>query len=130
MYCVSSSFNLSYPYPLLRFMILRILSLIFFTIFGCMRIPTIIAVIDNLKAEQSEVENVVDNKNLFLTSFGKYENINKLTREILFELVDHIKIYEGADISIKFIDEYRRVVWSISRSTRLTSQKRRFVFLL
>lgn len=72
---------------------------------------TINAIIDNLKAEQSEVENGVDTENLFLTSFSKYENIDKLTREILIELVDHIKIYEGGDISIKFkfADEYRRV---------------------
>jgi len=35
-----------------------------------------------------------------LTAFGKYENIDKLTREILIELIDHIKVYEGGDISI------------------------------
>ena len=72
---------------------------------------TINAVIDNLKNEQSEVENSVDTENLFLTTFSKYENIDKLTREILIELVDHIKVYEGGDISIrfKFADEYRRV---------------------
>lgn len=37
--------------------------------------------------------------------------IDKLTREFLIELVDHIKIYEGVDINIKFkfADEYRRV---------------------
>lgn len=72
---------------------------------------TISAVIGNLKAEQSEIENSVDTENLFLTTFSKYENIDKLTREILIELVDHIKVYEGGDISIKFkfADEYRRV---------------------
>lgn len=72
---------------------------------------TISAVIDNLKAEQSEIENGVDTENLFLTTFSKYGNIDKLTREILIELVDHIKVYEGGDISIrfKFADEYRRV---------------------
>lgn len=72
---------------------------------------TLNAVIDNLKAEQSEVENGIDTENLFLTTFSKYENIDKLTREILIELVDHIKVFEGGDISIKFkfADEYRRV---------------------
>jgi len=39
-----------------------------------------------LKDEQSEVENGVDTENLFLTTFSKYENIDKLTREILIEL--------------------------------------------
>jgi len=53
---------------------------------------TINAVIDNLKNEQSEVANGVDTENLFLTTFSKYENIDKLTREILIELVDHIKV--------------------------------------
>jgi len=67
--------------------------------------------IANLKEEQAELENGVDAENPFLASFRKYENIDKLTREILIELVDSIKIYEGGDISIKFkfADEYRRV---------------------
>lgn len=69
------------------------------------------AVIDSLTAEQSEIENGVDSENLFLATFRKYENVDKLTRETLIELVDHIKVYEGGDISIKFkfADEYRRV---------------------
>jgi len=81
---------------------------------------TINAVIDNLKDEQSEVENGVDTENLFLTTFSKYENIDKLTREILIELVDHIKVYEGGDISIKFkfADEYRRVAKYIEANDR------------
>ena len=81
---------------------------------------TINAVIDNLKDEQSEVENGVDTENLFLTTFSKYENIDKLTREILIELVDHIKVYEGGDISIKFkfADEYRRVAEYIEANDR------------
>ena len=81
---------------------------------------TINAVIDNLKDEQSEVENGVDTENLFLTTFSKYDNIDKLTREILIELVDHIKVYEGGDISIKFkfADEYRRVAEYIEANDR------------
>lgn len=69
------------------------------------------AIIDSLTTEQAEVENGVDAENSFLVAFGKYENIDKLTREIVIELVDHIKIYEGGDISIKFkfADEYRRI---------------------
>jgi len=58
-------------------------------------------------------------QNPFLAAFGKYENINKLTREILIELVDHIKVYEGGDISIKFkfADEYRRIAEYIEVNT-------------
>ena len=38
-------------------------------------------------------------------------NIEKLTRDILIELVDHIKVYEGGNISIvfRFADELRRI---------------------
>ena len=77
------------------------------------------AVLDNLKAEQIEVENGVDIENPFLTAFGKYENIDKLTREILIELVEHIKVYEGGDISIKFkfADEYYRIAEYIEVNT-------------
>jgi len=49
------------------------------------------AVIDNLKMERAEVENGVDAENGFLVAFRQYENIDKLTREILIDLVDHIK---------------------------------------
>lgn len=78
------------------------------------------AIIRNLQTERDEVEKGVDAENPFLTAFSKYENIDKLTREILIELVDHIKIYEGGDISIrfKFADEYRRVAEYIEANTK------------
>ena len=78
------------------------------------------AVLDNLKMEQAEVENGIDTENEFLTAFRKYENIDKLTREILIELVEHIKIYEGGEISVrfKFADEYRRVAEYIEVNTQ------------
>jgi len=78
------------------------------------------AVIDNLKIERAEVENGVDAENGFLVAFRQYENIDKLTREILIDLVDHIKIYEGGDISVrfKFADEYRRVAEYIEANTQ------------
>lgn len=76
-------------------------------------------VIENLKSEQAELEKGVDTGNPFLTAFSKYENIDRLTREILIELVDHIKVHEGGDISIrfKFADEYRRVAEYIEVNT-------------
>ncbi|WP_237712697.1 DUF4368 domain-containing protein [Paenibacillus elgii] len=76
-------------------------------------------VIGNLKTEQAELEKGVDTENPFLTALSKYENIDKLTREILIELVDHIKVHEGGDISIrfKFADEYRRVMKYIEVNT-------------
>ena len=76
------------------------------------QIETAMAIIDSLKAERDKLENGIDEENPFLTAFKKSENIDKLTREILIELVDYIKVYEGGDISIKFkfADELRRIM--------------------
>lgn len=42
----------------------------------------------------------------------KYQNIDELTRDIFAELVDHIKVYENENISVrfKFADEMRKIV--------------------
>ena len=68
-------------------------------------------VIDKLRAEQAELENGIDTENPFLKAFRQYGNIEKLTRDVLIELVDHIKVYEGGNISIvfQFADELRRI---------------------
>lgn len=68
-------------------------------------------VIEKLRAEQAELENGIDTENPFLKAFRQYGNIEKLTRDVLIELVDHIKVYEGGNISIvfKFADELRRI---------------------
>ena len=76
-------------------------------------------VLQTLRAEQAELENGVDAENPFLTAFRQYQNIDKLTRDILIELVDHIKVYEGGNISIvfRFADELRRVKEFIELNT-------------
>jgi len=86
---------------------------------------TISTVIDNLYAERTKSENGVDIENPFLSAFRQFENIDKLTREIVIELVDHIKVYEGGDISIrfKFADEYRRVSEYIEANTQADTQR-------
>ncbi|MCQ5145747.1 recombinase family protein [Enterocloster bolteae] len=68
-------------------------------------------VIEKLRAEQAELENGIDTENPFLKAFQQYGNIEKLTRDVLIELVDHIKVYEGGNISIvfRFADELRRI---------------------
>ena len=68
-------------------------------------------VIDRLRAEQAELENGIDTENPFLAAFRQYQNIDKLTRDVLIELVDRIVIYEGGNISIvfRFADELRRI---------------------
>lgn len=83
------------------------------------QIEAINKVIGNLQEEKAELDNGVDVENPFLVAFRKYENINKLTRDILIELVDTIKVYENGNISIrfKFANEYRRVAEYIEVNT-------------
>ena len=78
-------------------------------------------VVASLKKERDELENGIDIENPFLATFRKYENIDKLTREILIKLVDVIKVYEGGDISIrfKFSDELRRITEYIEVNSHL-----------
>ena len=56
-------------------------------------------------------------------AFRKYQNIDKLTREILIELVDKITVYENGNISVKFkfADEFRRVAEYIEVNARDTA---------
>ena len=68
-------------------------------------------VLERLREEQRDLENGIDTENPFLATFRQYQNIEKLTRDVLIELVDHIKVYEGGSISIvfRFADELRRI---------------------
>ena len=68
-------------------------------------------VIKTLRAEQAELETGIDDENPFLATFRQYQNIDKLTREILIELVEQIKVYENGNISVrfKFADEMRKI---------------------
>lgn len=77
-------------------------------------------VLDNLTTERAELENSIDTENPFLAAFRKFKNIDKLTREVLIELVDHIKVYENGNISIKFkiADELRRIMEYIEINTQ------------
>ena len=76
-----------------------------------------------LTAEQEQLENGVDAESPCLTAFLKYRNIDKLTREILGELIDHIKVYEGGNISVKFkyADEFRRIAEYIELSSPMVT---------
>lgn len=76
-------------------------------------------VIRNLHEEKEELENGIDTENPFLATFRKYENIDKLTREVLIELVEQIKVYDNGNISVslKFANEYRRIAEYIEVNT-------------
>lgn len=73
---------------------------------------TLTAVLKNLTEERAELANGVDNTHPALVAFMKYQNIDTLTRDILVELVDYIKVYENGNISVrfKFADELRKIV--------------------
>ena len=77
------------------------------------------AVLTRLNAERAELANGVDNEHPALVAFMKYQNIEALNREILVELVDHIKVYENGNISVKFkfADELRKIAEYIEINT-------------
>lgn len=76
-------------------------------------------VIETLEKERVELEKGVDTENPFLATFRQYQNIDKLTRDVLIELVDCIKIHENGNISVKFrfADELRRITDFIEINT-------------
>jgi len=51
----------------------------------------------------------IDDTNPYIANFKKYKDMEKLSREMLVELVDKIEIHEGNEITItfKFADEYQ-----------------------
>lgn len=59
-------------------------------------------VLKNLQAEHENLQNGILSENPCLESYKKFETIDRLTREILIELVDHIRVYENGNICIKF----------------------------
>ncbi|TCL55389.1 DNA invertase Pin-like site-specific DNA recombinase [Kineothrix alysoides] len=77
-------------------------------------------VLKNLHAEREELQNCITAESPCLVVFKKFETIDKLTREVLVELVDHIKVHENGNISVKFkvADQLRRVMEYIEINTQ------------
>ena len=63
-------------------------------------------------------------KIIHLVAFARYQSIETLTREILTDLVDHIKVYENGNISVhfKFADEFRKIAEYIEINTTDTAE--------
>ena len=76
-------------------------------------------ILARLTAERAELANGVDQEHPALVAFMKFENIDGLSREILIELIDHIKVYENGNISVrfKFADELRKIAEYIEINT-------------
>ena len=70
-------------------------------------------------AERAELANGVKSEHPALVAFTKHQNIDQLSRELLVELIDHIKVYENGNISVrfKFADEFRRIAEYIEINT-------------
>ena len=81
-------------------------------------------VLARLTAERAELANGVDKEHPALVAFAKYQSIETLTREILTDLVDHIKVYENGNISVhfKFADEFRKIAEYIEINTTDTAE--------
>lgn len=77
------------------------------------------AILNRLTSEREELANGVDNEHPALVAFMQHQNIHALSRDILIELVDHIKVYENGNISVrfKFSDELRRIAEYIKINT-------------
>ena len=76
-------------------------------------------VLARLNAERAELANGVKSGHPALVAFTKHQNIDQLSRELLVELIDHIKVYENGNISVrfKFADEFRRIAEYIEINT-------------
>lgn len=75
--------------------------------------------LQNLYAEQEDLQNGIHAENPYLAVFKSLQNIDRLTRAILIELIDHIKVHENGSISIKFkiTDQLLRVMDCIEINT-------------
>ena len=72
-----------------------------------------------LNAERAELANGVKSEHPALVALTKHQNIDQLSRELLVELIDNIKVYENGNISVrfKFADEFRRIAEYIEINT-------------
>ena len=72
-------------------------------------------VLARLNAERAELANGVKSEHPALVAFTKHQNIYQLSLYLLVELIDHIKVYENGNISVRFksvsythLDVYKR----------------------
>ena len=84
---------------------------------------TLSDVLARLTAERAEMANGVNNEHPALVAFMKHRNIKALSRDVLVDLVDHIKVYENGNISVKvkFADELRKIAEYIEINTQDTA---------
>lgn len=76
------------------------------------KINALDSMIANLEKNAADIEKGVNGENEFIAHFKKYGNFEKLTRSMLVELVDEIRIHENnrIEIDLKFKDAYKQVI--------------------
>lgn len=72
-------------------------------------------VVDKLENDILELEKGEKNNQQFLQHFKKYENIKCLTRELVVNLIEQIKVFKNKDIEIhyRYKNEYDRLLFYI-----------------
>lgn len=66
------------------------------------QVAVIKAAIQTLTTEQEAIQNRVDTEDSILAAFCKYGTIDKLSREVIVQLIDFIKVHENGNITIRF----------------------------
>ena len=67
--------------------------------------------INSLQEQITATQRQKSKQNEFITEFRKYKGINKITRDVVVNLVDQIIVHEGKRIEIifKYRDEYKDI---------------------
>ena len=88
------------------------------------QIVAITSILERLTAERAELASGVDNEHPALVALINRKNIDELTRPILIDLIDHIKVYDNGNISVrfKFSDELRRIAEYIEINTEIPAR--------
>lgn len=84
------------------------------------QIEAVNKIISNLHQERAELEDGADTEDPFLVTLRKHQNIDKLTRDLLIELVEQITVCENGNIIVrlKLPNEYRRAAECIKLDTQ------------
>ncbi len=84
------------------------------------QIDQIETVIMNLEEEQRRMDKSMNDENPLFTEILKYNNIEKLDRNLLVELVDTIYVHENKEITIafRFQDELERILEFVELNTK------------
>jgi predicted nucleic acid-binding Zn-ribbon protein len=84
------------------------------------QLQTITTTIAHLEEEQRMMDKGVKSEDNFFADFLKHQNITKLDRNVLVELVDTIFVHENKEITIRFLaqDEMLRIAEFVEMNTQ------------